>query len=157
MVHIKKIDELHHNDTIQIDDFKKTIGWTVSNNPMRENSLGLGDGTSVAYNKGVRINGNDGYTVCYKYDIVKGIVFFPIVFAKDNKCFMATSKDSIEEFVETGILNEPFAVKKEIMKGYDHKEIKKHEMMFKNRLPIHELYDWNTDRLYGYQYIEIHK
>ena len=157
MVHIRRIDEMYSfgGDTIRIGDFEKIIGWNASNVPMDEKSLRLEDGTRVAYNRGVRINGKEGYTVCYRYDIIKGVIFFPIVFAKDNRRYTASDVKSIENFVETGILNEPFLIKNEIMKGSDYKRIRNHEIMFNDRLPFTELYDWNTDSFYGYSYIEI--
>lgn len=144
-----------YSGSISIGDFKRIVGWNMGNMPLNEGSLKLSDGTSVAMNRGMRINGREGFSSCYRYDIMKGVVFFPIVFALGGRRCTVSNKAEIDDFVRDMALDEPFEIKKEIMNSSGYSEIRADEIAHSDRLPFEELYDWHTERFYGYKFIEI--
>jgi len=106
---------------------------------------------------GTRI-GKEHYNLYYKYDVMKDIVFFPIIITEDddkaNKCFIAKSREELEQFVEKPKFTQDFEIKNEKMVGREYKEIRSHEVSFNNRIPFTELYSWSKEEFYGYRYVE---
>ena len=89
-----------------------------------------------------------------KYNVIQDIIHFPIIIASGDKCFIATNKTDLINFVANPILEKKFEAKVEKMPDCDYKQIRQHEIAFSNRIPYDELYNWSKEEFYGYRYVE---
>lgn len=147
------------NNYISRERFKELIGWNCANEPYSWQALKLANGLNGARMGGAKIFKNH-YAVYYKYDVIKDIIFFPIVFKMGCRGFVAHNKEEFIHFLEE-IKKENFSVmekkveeKVEKMVGCPITEIRKHEISNENRIPYDESYDWNKEQFNGYWYVE---
>lgn len=140
-------------ETISRKDFRGIIGWNYKNSPLIEETLRLSNGYYGAKVDGTLIR-NVHYTLYFKYDTMKDVIFFPIIIAKGGKCFKAKNADELANFIEKPILDRCFEERIEKMTDCDYKQIRQHEIAFSNRIPYDELYNWYKDEFYGYRYVE---
>ena len=145
-------------ESISRKEFREIIGWNHSNYPYSTSGLSLINGLSGAELKGAKI-GESHYNLYYKYDVMKDIILFPIIITSlvlsyGDKCFIATNKNDLINFVANPILEKEFEKKVEKMPDCGYKTIRQHEIAFSNRIPYNELYDFNKEKFYGYRYVE---
>ena len=140
-------------ETISRKDFREIIGWNCGNYPFCTSGLSLINGLSGAEIDGAKI-GENHYNLYYKYDVIKDIILFPIIITSGDKCFIATNKADLINFVANPILEKKFEAKVEKMPDCDYKQIRQHEIAFSNRIPYDELYNWSKEEFYGYRYVE---
>ena len=115
--------------------------------------MSLINGLSGAEIEGAKI-GENHYNLYYKYNVIQDIIHFPIIIASGDKCFIATNKTDLINFVANPILEKKFEAKVEKMPDCDYKQIRQHEIAFSNRIPYDELYNWSKEEFYGYRYVE---
>lgn len=162
MTHIRRLDEMSASTpsygTIARQEFREKIRWTPANTPHSVNSLKLVNGDSVVSLGGAKISGKY-FSIYYWYDALSDKANYPIVFTNGDARLTVNSTEELDEWAEKGFplssMREKAEVKKEYLRGAGKNEIRQDEVRHRDRLPFKELYDYDTDELIGYVYIEI--
>lgn len=144
---------------ISRQDFKDIIGWNCANEPYSWQALKLANGLNGARMEGAKIFKNH-YAVYYKYNVIKDIIFFPIVFKMGCRGFVAHNKEELIHFLEE-IKKENFLVmekkveeKVEKMVNRSITDIRNDEIAHEDRIVFEEAYDWREEKYLGYWYVE---
>ena len=144
---------------ISRQDFKDLIGWNCGNEPYSWQALKLANGLNGARMGSAKIFKNH-YEVYYKYDVIKDIIFYPIVFKMGCRGFVANNKEELIHFLEE-IKKENFSVmekkveeKVEKMVNSPITDIRNDEISHEDRIVFQEAYDWIEEKYLGYWYVE---
>lgn len=144
--------------SISINDFRQKIGWSCTNYPYSVSGLRLINNISVAEIGGAKIFGVH-FSIYYKYDAGLEQMYYPLVFMHGGASLIVKNEKELDEWIgnECALcyLCDKAELKKEILKGKTEKEIRQDEISHEDRLVYHEIYDWDSDDMLGYKYVEI--
>lgn len=145
-------------NSIYINDFDEIIGKNVSNMPLSEECLKLTNGMSGSKLGGMKIHGVH-FSLYYKYDIMAGKVYFPVVISKGGRGTIIDTKEELEEFVSHAEvlwhLDKEIVEKAEILRDKYYYEIRQDEVAHPNRIIFNEAYSLSRDEFIGYYYVEV--